>query len=320
MSKKTRRKAPNPGPTAEAKKDQQLIKAVVANNSRAAETALDQGANPNLVLKGITPLHIAVSLGNQCIIAALIRCGGDIKAPGLGGLTPLHTACTAEQLACARQLLDAGADVHVLDRQGFTPLHHVAYGSQRQQNPKVTRQLIQLLLQRGARINQKSFEGFTPLHIACNAIHDTAALELIAQGADVQATNGEDGITALHLVEHRASYEVVRALIAAGADVNAQSRVLQTPLNRATYLRGNKSALALLAAGADPESDMRDGALETACENEMLFVIQKMLESARTVRTLTEDITAEALIAAFETGLHPGAILRSAPTHQSVSV
>jgi ankyrin repeat protein len=86
----------------------------------------------------------------------------------------------------------------------------------------------------------------------------TAALEMIAKGADVNAAES-DGTTALHWAVHRDDVDLVEKLIKAGAKPNRKNDYGATPMSEAATV-GNVAILQkLIDAGADVESPNMDG-------------------------------------------------------------
>jgi hypothetical protein len=102
----------------------------------------------------------------------------------------------------------------------------------------------------------------TPLLAALWGGDRTAALALIAGGADPNAADTRDfgfGCAPLHLAADADDPELIRALVAAGADVNARTVWGQTPLWFACNGGRALAARELLAAGADPNSRSNEG-------------------------------------------------------------
>jgi F-type H+/Na+-transporting ATPase subunit beta len=86
-----------------------------------AEVLLRHGANPNVHLRGETPLGRAVLMHDDAMLDLLLRAGADPSAVLLNGITPLHRAAMRGRAAIARRLLDAGANRGAQDANGRTP-------------------------------------------------------------------------------------------------------------------------------------------------------------------------------------------------------
>jgi Ankyrin repeats (3 copies)/ATP synthase alpha/beta family, nucleotide-binding domain/Ankyrin repeat len=86
-----------------------------------AEVLLRHGANPNVHLRGETPLGRAVLMHDDAMLDLLLHAGADPSAVLLNGLTPLHRAAMRGHAAIARRLLDAGANRGAQDANGRTP-------------------------------------------------------------------------------------------------------------------------------------------------------------------------------------------------------
>ena len=85
-----------------------------------------------------------------------------------------------------------------------------------------------------------------------------SALELIAEGADVNAAQG-DGTTPLHWAVYRIDTELTRSLLEHGADAAAINRYGASPVAEAVKAAHPGLVAMLLEAGADPESPNLDG-------------------------------------------------------------
>lgn len=90
----------------------------------------------------------------------------------------------------------------------------------------------------GANINaQEDEQGMMPLHQAVLKGHEEAVSRLIGHGADVNG-KAEDGSTPLHPAAFLGLEEVVRTLVEHGADVNASNEKQETPLKLASVDEG----------------------------------------------------------------------------------
>ena len=84
------------------------------------------------------------------------------------------------------------------------------------------------------------------------------ALELIDEGADVSAAQG-DGTTPLHWAVYRLDVELARLLLARGADQSAANRYGSTPLAEAVKAASPELVALLLEAGAEVDAPNADG-------------------------------------------------------------
>ena len=85
---------------------------------------LDAGADPNEVRKGdadTSPLSLAISVGSEEAVAALIEHGADIDFVHADGDSLLHRAASKGTVAIAERLLISGADVTARNQMGLTP-------------------------------------------------------------------------------------------------------------------------------------------------------------------------------------------------------
>jgi ankyrin repeat protein len=111
-----------------------------------------------------------------------------------------------------------------------------------------------LLAEDPSRARAFSADGFHPLGLAAFFGHVAVLRTLLAAGADVRApSRNAMAVTALHsAVADGGNTESALALIAAGADPNARQRHGWTPLHGAAESGDSAVVEALLAAGADP--------------------------------------------------------------------
>lgn len=69
--------------------DEQLFHAAKIGNTKAAQSAIDAGADVNARdVKRCTPLHYAAETGCLASVALLIKGGADANAKDVSGLTP----------------------------------------------------------------------------------------------------------------------------------------------------------------------------------------------------------------------------------------
>jgi len=85
-----------------------------------------------------------------------------------------------------------------------------------------------------------------------------AALDLVTQGADVNAAQG-DGTTPLHWASYQLDTDLVQRLIAKGAKANTANRYGASPLGEAAKAANAEIAALLIKAGADVDAANGDG-------------------------------------------------------------
>jgi ankyrin repeat protein len=101
----------------------------------------------------------------------------------------------------------------------------------------------------------------SPLADAIESGRRDAAFELLAAGADVNASQG-DGTTPLHWAAYHLDVELVERLVDRGARANTQNRYGATPLGEAAKAANAELVAVLLEAGAPVDAANADG--ETA--------------------------------------------------------
>lgn len=185
-----------------------------------------------------SPLHLAVYLGQEEVVEALVTKDVNLELQDRKGDTALHLACEKEQLRCARILLRGPRGPQNLQLQNWKGLSclHIAT---LKRNPA----LVSLLLESGADINsQEGTSGKTPLHLAVELLDRSLLLHLLQHRPQVDAFM-YNGCTPLHLAVGRKDAGLARLLCQAGADILQRNREGDTPQDLA---EGNNQLLALL--------------------------------------------------------------------------
>ena len=175
-------------------KEDNLFRAIWADNPRAAKRAISMGADVNARnVMDRTPLHAACIKNRPAIVRMLLDAGARVDIAGLPSAHEwnlLQITCIEGYTDIARLLLDAGADVETPDVDGRRPLHLACENGYSD--------ITQVLLDHGADVNGLNEDGRTPLHVACSDIgYINSAPLLLDHGADATIRDS-DGFTPLH--------------------------------------------------------------------------------------------------------------------------
>jgi ankyrin repeat protein len=220
------------------------------NDLGTVKALLAAGANANAASRyGVTPLHEAAAIGSAGIVNALLRAGARVDAAYGEGETPLMMAARSGNLETVKLLIEAGADVNVAERfRGQTPLMLAAVENHAA--------IVQALVAAGALVNTRTVEytfqnlvggaggiihdrpqgGLTALMLAARQGSIEATEQLIAAGADLDATEPQYGFTALQTAIFNGHYALAKQLLEKGADPNDGSLyVVMEMRNLATY-------------------------------------------------------------------------------------
>jgi uncharacterized protein len=191
-----------------------LARAVMAGDTEAIQTAVDQGAGVFAELPDWTPVEVAALSDRRDIGGLLGRDGGVAAVLGdETALTPFLLALLAGRADIAALLLEKPVPPGAAPAAGPPPLVLAAgLGATG---------VVAALLGRGADVNARGAGGRTPLMLASESgsLQCVEALINAGAGLDLQA---EDGGTALMTAVDWGRRDVMRSLIGAGADVNIQ--------------------------------------------------------------------------------------------------
>lgn len=92
---------------------------------RRALTLLKRGADPNILVNGLSALHTAVGLEsplNLRFTRLLLDYDGDPDIPSADGLTPIHVAAMWNRVNCLKLLIDRGGNPYQKDNEGMNAL------------------------------------------------------------------------------------------------------------------------------------------------------------------------------------------------------
>ena len=157
---------------------------------------------------GLTPIHIAVSLGHFDTTEKLLK-RPQITLFGNThqGKNIIHLAAASSNTVLLSLLLDSYSTLHLIneaDNKLCTPLHDVANKGQLKH--------VEILMDRGAMI-KSTVDGFSPLHYACLQGHLSIVKKLIERHpfqSDLLTRNKD---TPLHLAARSGHADIVKFLL-----------------------------------------------------------------------------------------------------------
>jgi hypothetical protein len=133
---------------------------------------------------GETPLHIAAKHGKLGNVKCLLDLGANVYALDKDGNTPLHSAVSVGNQYydvlftpyIIEHLIGRGVDINAQNFNGFEPLHSAAeFG-----NPAI----LTCLLKLGSNINVETAQGLTPVLLALHSRNLQNAEFLLSKGAN----------------------------------------------------------------------------------------------------------------------------------------
>uniref|UniRef100_A0ABD2X521 Uncharacterized protein n=1 Tax=Trichogramma kaykai TaxID=54128 RepID=A0ABD2X521_9HYME len=196
---------------------------------------LEQGQDPNVVVRGQSLLRTAVQNDWRLAAAELLRRGADPTQCDDDGSSALHAVCRygrADFLKLFFEIVDEHGKpfrVNLPDGLGNTPLHLAV------ENGNVA--TLVMLLTRGADPNLANREGSTPLHAISRRTNNDYLIEALFRISDENRrtvrVNVSDrrGDTLLHLALESGNLRMSEILLTRGADVNSVNKKGLTPLH-----------------------------------------------------------------------------------------
>lgn len=153
-----------------------LYAAVKNNHIKATELLLEHKANPNILVDGTTPLHIASEYGYLDIMRLLLDYNASLIIPNSLDALPIHRAI-AGGIKAFKLLLQYGADMN--SKKGkFDMMQMIAYLD-------TTADILKWFIDMGMDINAKTYDDAPLLHIAAFYNNMNTATMLIDHGIDI---------------------------------------------------------------------------------------------------------------------------------------
>jgi ankyrin repeat protein len=206
---------------------------------------------------GETPLH-RVFRGeyqfNHEVIDILIAARADVNA---GKKTPLHCAVSAGDDVGVEKLLMAGATVNAVLASGETPIFGVLSEIKNHTRETMMNRLVDARADINIKINIESDDydsledtHATLLHLAV-VFNELPIVEMLLKAkADVGAVD-QQGRTPLHLAVSNNKTEIVAALLEAGSPVDGVDECGRTPVAQQTIGQMSVSSRGLFSAPAE---------------------------------------------------------------------
>ena len=219
---------------------------------------IDHGADVNArSVKNQTALILASFKGSEDAIYVLLNAEADANIVDDNGHTCLHAAarkgCSKETL---QKIIDHGADVNATDIENQTALLLASH--------KGNVDAIDVLLNAGTDTKIVNTRGITCLHTAVLFVgcSKETVQNLIAHGADVNATGGSKNQSASILAADKRNLDAINVLLNSGADPNIQDILGCTCLQHAIFRNCGKETLQVII---DSNADVNTTDFENQC-------------------------------------------------------
>jgi ankyrin repeat protein len=258
--------------------DEQLVRAIMAEDAAKVEDLLAAGANPNAHdNKGNALLPMAAMSGQTEIVRLLLDEGADVNITmksSSSGKTALMQAAINNRSEIVELLITEGADVNQTESDsGYSALHFATQGS--------SETSVKTLLENGADPNLQAKDGRAPLHIAAKFRFFEIAEELLTAGAMINLPDNE-GLTPMmvSIIDGRDAFisDTVRFLLHYGADPNWQDSNGSAALHHAALANRIDTIPVLMEYGASLDLKNNDG--QTALDVAAYDIIRELLREA----------------------------------------
>ena len=232
-------------------------KAIKQGHLSVASHLLEKGIDPNVIIRGETPLYLAAESGNLAICELLIKAGAKLNPPTQ--TQPLTAAVRHDLSKIADLLIKQGADVNHLpyfgsDSHAYTALVTALLAS--------NQPMVKKLLAAGADPNRCDPRySISPLHFAVVSSNQELLRMLLEAGGDpgiqvkqhtsINGTEYKPGDTPLAVATDTGAVDSMKLLLP-----KAGAPALTELLSRAVLKRSLAAVKMLLDAKADPSTTM----------------------------------------------------------------
>lgn len=266
-----------------------LHAAIRQRNCEALQYLLTQAIDVNAKdSSGVTPLHEAVILGEEKIVALLCQEGVDPNIYDGEGFSPFERAVQINRGQMIAPLISAGADPRKFDNYGKTMACWAAHWE--------NLEALEAILDCSGSKNHYDKSGRSPLHFAVRAgCESIVRLLLKKTQTDLHRAENTTKQTPLHYAAEFSSEEIVKILL---AQPQIPSRATDsfgyTPLQRAMKTRQDYHSIARLLVNRDPGSlNIKDGVgvtpLGRACTDGPADFVRFLVEKGADLELSVDD-------------------------------
>lgn len=257
-----------------------LLGAVAKERSQVIQLLLAAGASPNKQCGNygiasrigtkthVSPLGLAMLLGDRALVEQMIRGGADINAPCVEDQSPIEVARNRRDWEMVARLLELGVNLNLgKDTGKLTPLETLVLSTD------VPTAILDQVLARGGQLSVTNASGDTLLHLAIRFGATNAVPWLLAHGVEPDAVNREGMTPLMTLIAMLNSDSLsptappipilekqLELLLTQKVDVNRAHPSNGAMLGWNLWSPNTNVFLRLLAAGADPNTVDKDGA------------------------------------------------------------